>query len=112
VDELRKEGETVGQEDSAPDVPTPSLPKPYGKPTGDEHQVAKNRLDRDFDIARANRVWTTDITYVWTSHGWAYLAVTLDLFSRRIVGWHLSQHPGTFCGSTVNSSTTCAPRNP
>jgi len=101
VDELRKEGETIGRkkvlrlmtEDGL--VPTPSLPKPYGKASGDEHQVAKNRLDRDFDIARANRVWTTDITYIWTSNGWAYLAVILDLFSRRVIGWHVSQHPDT-----------------
>lgn len=100
-DELRKEGYVIGRkkvlrlmkEDGL--VPTPNLPKPYGKAGGNEHHVAKNRLDRDFDIARSNRVWTTDITYIWTSQGWAYLAVILDLFSRRVVGWHVSIHPDT-----------------
>lgn len=49
--------------------------------------VADNLLDRQFDVAQPNAVWTADISYVWTSEGWLYLAVVLDLFSRRIVGW-------------------------
>jgi putative transposase len=100
-DALRKEGWAIGRkkvlrlmkEDGL--VPTPSLPQPYGKSSGGEHRVVKNRLDRQFHIGRANRVWTTDITYIWTSQGWSYLAVILDLFSRRVVGWHVSEHPDT-----------------
>src|SRR5579871_4696250 len=49
--------------------------------------VAQNLLDRQFEVEHPNRVWTADISYVWTSDGWLYLAVVLDLFSRRIVGW-------------------------
>lgn len=50
--------------------------------------VAKNRLDRQFQPANKNQVWTSDITYLWTSQGWMYLAVVIDLYSRRVVGWH------------------------
>ncbi len=49
--------------------------------------VADNLLDRQFEVSQPNCVWTADISYVWTSEGWLYLAVVLDLFSRRIVGW-------------------------
>jgi putative transposase len=47
-------------------------------------------VHRRFDIGRVNRVWTSDITYLLTSQGWMYLAVVLDLSSRRVVGWELS----------------------
>ena len=42
--------------------------------------------------ARPDQVWVTDITFLWTAQGWLYLAVILDLFSRRVVGWATSQH--------------------
>ena len=47
-------------------------------------------IQRHFDIGQANRVWTSDITYLLTAQGWMYLAVVLDLSSRRVVGWELS----------------------
>ena len=47
-------------------------------------------VQRNFRAQRPNQVWTSDITYVWTHEGWAYLAVVLDLCSRMIVGWELS----------------------
>lgn len=50
-------------------------------------KVAPNLLLRDFSAAAPNQVWVGDITYVWTREGWMYLAVLLDVFSRRIVGW-------------------------
>lgn len=53
------------------------------------HAPAPNLLDRDFNAAKPNQRWVTDITYVWTDEGWAYLAVIIDLFSRRVVGWAL-----------------------
>lgn len=57
---------------------------------------APNLLDRDFTAARPNRVWVTDVTFVPTRRGWLYVAVMIDLFSRRIVGWsmgsRLDQH--------------------
>lgn len=51
------------------------------------HVPAPNRLARQFTVARPNRVWATDVTYLWTDEGWLYLAVVLDLASRRVVGW-------------------------
>jgi putative transposase len=53
------------------------------------HPVAPNDLARDFTARRPNERWVTDITYVWTDEGWAYLAVIVDLFSRAVVGWAL-----------------------
>jgi transposase InsO family protein len=54
------------------------------------HAVAPNLLKRDFVANRPNQKWLTDITYIPTQEGWLYLAVVLDLFSRRIVGWAMS----------------------
>lgn len=51
--------------------------------------VAENLLQQDFTASRADERWAADITYVWTGEGWLYLAVVLDLFSRRIVGWSM-----------------------
>jgi len=49
-----------------------------------------NVLDRDFAAEAPNQKWVTDITYLPTSNGWVYLAVVIDLFSRKVVGWSLS----------------------
>jgi transposase InsO family protein len=49
--------------------------------------VAPNLLDRDFSATAPNQKWAGDITYIWTSEGWMSLAVILDLYSRRIIGW-------------------------
>jgi len=57
-----------------------------------EHPVADNVLNRDFVATRPNEKWATDITYVWTGEGWLYLAVVMDLYSRRIVGWSTADH--------------------
>ena len=54
------------------------------------HPVAPNLLERDFVADRPNQKWLTDITYIPTQAGWLYLALVLDLFSRRIVGWAMS----------------------
>ena len=52
--------------------------------------VAANTLERAFTVEAPNRVWAGDITYGWTLEGWLYLAVLLDLYSRRVVGWAMS----------------------
>jgi putative transposase len=54
------------------------------------HPVAPNLLKRDFVAERPNQKWLTDITYIPTQEGWLYLAAVLDMFSRRIVGWAMS----------------------
>jgi putative transposase len=46
-----------------------------------------NLVKRNFDVSRPNKVWVTDITYIRTWEGWLYLAIVMDLFSRKIVGW-------------------------
>ena len=53
--------------------------------------VAPNLLARNFTVAAPNRVWVGDMTYIATGEGWLYLAVVLDLFSRRIVGWSMGE---------------------
>jgi transposase InsO family protein len=55
------------------------------------HPVFPNRLQRCFHVAAPNRVWASDISYVWTAEGWLYLAVVIDLYARKVVGWSLGQ---------------------
>ena len=66
--------------------------KRYKHTTRSDHRlpVAANVLDRRFEVSRPNTVWAGDITYLWTCEGWLYLAVVLDLCSRRVVGWSMS----------------------
>jgi transposase InsO family protein len=49
--------------------------------------VAPNLLDQDFAATRPDEKWGTDISYIWTQEGWLYLAVVIDLFARRVIGW-------------------------
>ncbi len=58
-------------------------------------QPAENRLARDFTAAEPNRKWVTDITYLPTAQGWVYLAVVVDLFSRKAIGWSMSMSLAT-----------------
>ena len=64
----------------------------YKVTTQSKHQraVAANLIKRDFSVNQPNRLWTSDITYVRTQEGWLYLAVFLDAYSRRIVGWSMN----------------------
>ncbi|WP_376765285.1 IS3 family transposase [Vibrio cholerae] len=68
-------------------------PKHAYKKANQEHVDIPNRLDRQFDVVAPNQVWCGDVTYVWTGTRWAYLAVVLDLFARKPVGWALSHSP-------------------
>jgi transposase InsO family protein len=52
--------------------------------------IAPNLLSRNFTADRPNQKWVVDISYVWTREGWLYLAVVLDLYSRRVIGWAVS----------------------
>ena len=65
----------------------------YKVTTDSKHKlpIAKNILDRQFYPTAPNQVWATDITYLWTQEGWVYLAVVIDLCSRRVVGWALDK---------------------
>ena len=57
--------------------------------SGSPHVVVPNRLQRPFSTATSDEAWVTDITYIRTHEGWLYLAVVLDLFSRRVIGWSM-----------------------
>jgi putative transposase len=54
------------------------------------HPIAPNRLNRDFAAAAPNQKWACDLTYIFTQEGWLYLSVVIDLFSRRVIGWSMS----------------------
>lgn len=56
------------------------------------HPIAPNLLDRDFSAPAPDRKWTSDLTYLWTDEGWLYLAVVIDCYSRKIVGWSMADH--------------------
>jgi transposase InsO family protein len=68
--------------------------KKFVRTTDSRHSlpVAENVLERNFSVARPDQVWTTDITYIWTDEGWLYLVVFLDLYSRLVVGWAVSEN--------------------
>jgi transposase InsO family protein len=64
----------------------------YKATTDSNHafNIAPNVLDQDFFADAPNQKWAGDISYIWTSEGWLYLAVILDLYSRRVIGWAVS----------------------
>lgn len=66
--------------------------KKYKVTTNSQHnyRLYENVLNRNFDVNQANTAYVSDITYIWTQEGWLYLAVVMDLFSRKIVGWSMS----------------------
>lgn len=67
--------------------------KRFKHTTDSEHDqpVADNLLKQNFEAEQPNQIWVSDITYIWTEEGWLYLAAFLDLFSRKIVGWAVSE---------------------
>ena len=64
----------------------------YERAVASMSQVSENVLARDFDSEGPNRKWVSDITYIKVNRSWAYLAVVLDLFSRKVVGWAIDTH--------------------
>jgi putative transposase len=94
--ELRASGEKVGRKRVARIMKEAGLAgrmrRRFRKTTDSNHSfpIAPNVLERDFCTAAPNQAWVTDITYLWTREGWLYLAVMLDLFSRRVVSWATS----------------------
>jgi transposase InsO family protein len=92
-DALLKQGHCVGEHRVARLMRQAGLRaktvKKWRATTQSQHRfpVAANTLDRQFMVESPNRVWAGDLTYVWTTEGWLYLAVILDLYSRRVIGW-------------------------
>lgn len=60
------------------------------KDQGERSVIAGNVLDRQFTADGPNQKWVADFTYIWTAEGWLYVAAVIDLFSRRVVGWSMS----------------------
>ena len=74
--------------------------KPKYKIAEDESKIAPNSLQREFNVKAPNEVWCGDVTYIWAGTKWLYLAVVLDLYARKVVGWSCSDSP--------DSNLTCA----
>ena len=69
------------------------LPKHAYKKALQPHVAIPNELSRRFNVNAPNQVWCGDVTYIWTGQRWSYLAVVMDLFARKPVGWALSRSP-------------------
>lgn len=94
---LQKEGFVIGRDRTRRLMKTLNLKvkqkRKYKITTDSQHAypVAENVLDRQFTPQAPNQVWGTDITYLWTQEGWIYLAIVIDLYSRRVVGWAMDR---------------------
>ena len=75
--------------------------KKYKATTNSNHKkpVYENELEQRFKVEKPNMAWVGDITYIWTSEGWLYLAVVIDLYSRKVVGWSM--------GSRMKAQLVC-----
>ena len=95
--ELQKRGIRCGQNRVArlmrKDGLRAKIIRKFKATTNSKHDlpVAPNLLNREFTQTEPNRAWVADITYIWTDEGWLYLAIVMDLFSRAIVGWSMSE---------------------
>ncbi len=95
--QLRAEGFQIGRERTRKLMKALGLQvkqkRKYKITTDSKHRlpVADNVLDRQFLPTGPNQAWGTDITYLWTQEGWLYLAVVIDLYSRRVVGWAMDR---------------------
>lgn len=71
--------------------------KKFKATTNSNHKlpVAPNLLNQNFNAAKPNEKWVSDITYIWTDEGWLYLATVMDLYSRKLIGWSLSERMTT-----------------
>lgn len=96
LDDVRDAGHTCGRQRVARLMQREALwarPRRRARPVDQgvrpTHTLAPNVLDRQFITTGPNQKWVADFTYVWTSEGWLFVAVVLDLFSRRVVGWSM-----------------------
>jgi putative transposase len=75
------------------DLVSCQIPKHKYKKANQDHVAIPNILKRQFAVVEPNTYWCADVTYIWTGNRWSYLAVVLDLFSRKVVGWAISNSP-------------------
>ena len=96
--QLQQDGEAVGRYLAGALMKECAIASTQTKKHRYRHQpeesiIAPNHLNRDFQPEQENQIWCCDVTYIWAGTQWLYLAVVLDLFKRRVVGWHCSTHP-------------------
>ena len=98
---LRAQGHTVGRHRVArlmrQNQWRARAAKKYKATTNSNHRlpVAPNLLQQNFVATKPDEKWVSDITYIWTDEGWLYLAVVMDLYSRKVIGWALSERMTT-----------------
>jgi putative transposase len=102
---INQDGEDIGRHKVSnimkeANVKSKQPSKAKRKNTGEKSKIAPNLLKRQFHVQAINQVWCGDVTYIWTGDKWLYLAVVMDLYARRIVGWSCSDSP--------DSELTCA----
>ncbi len=96
TDELKEEGICVGEHRVAGIMKHNNLrivrSQKFKRTTDSDHKhnISPNLLDGGFTATAADQKWVGDITYLWTGEGWFYLAVVIDLYSRRVIGWSVS----------------------
>lgn len=96
-EELTATGESCGRTKAATLMQLANISakqkRKFKATTNSKHNlpVAPNLLKRNFAVSQPDRAYCSDITYIWTAEGWLYLAVVIDLYSRRVVGWSLSK---------------------
>jgi transposase InsO family protein len=92
--ELIADGERVSRPRVRRLMREQTLSRLFRETTDSNHTLgfAANLLQQNVSTKSVDRVWVGDITYLWAGEGWCYLAVLLDLFSRRVVGWALDEH--------------------
>jgi transposase InsO family protein len=113
---LRKKGVRVGAKRIARLMRAAGLvtrqKRRFRRTTDSNHSnpIAPNVLERDFEPAAPNQAWAGDVTYIATGEGWSYLAVLLDLFSRRVVGWAMSTTNDTALALAALQDAVCTRR--
>ena len=97
ANKLRESGEVISERTVGKYMNEMNLHAVYVKPytvttiSKDFTDKLINILDRDFNPEKPNKVWCTDISYIWTNKGFVYLSCVMDLFSRKIISWELSE---------------------
>ena len=96
--QLKQQGESVGRYQAgslmkAAGLVSKQLKQHRYRVADETSAIVDNHLDREFSVTGPNQVWCGDVTYIWSGDCWLYLAVVLDLFKRRVVGWACSRHP-------------------
>ena len=85
------------------DIQSCQLPNHRYKKANQAHVEIPNHLNRQFNVTLPNQVWCGDVTYIWTGCRWAYLAIVLDLFARKPIGWAISHSPdSTLTGKALS----------